>query len=71
MAEKFLNLSNTAITHSFTYKIFVRFNKSDFFQVYTTAGMELARVTVSDQDNTAVYETLVKPDSEVVDLNTR
>jgi DNA polymerase III epsilon subunit-like protein len=33
--------------------------------------MELARVTVSDQDNTAVYESLVKPDSEVVDLNTR
>lgn len=43
----------------------------DCEMVYTTAGMELARVTVSDQDNNAVFETLVKPDSEVVDLNTR
>ena len=40
-------------------------------QVYTTMGMELARVTVVGGDCEIVYESLVQPDNRVVDCNTR
>ncbi|XP_076110513.1 uncharacterized protein LOC143079167 [Mytilus galloprovincialis] len=43
----------------------------DCEMVYTTAGVELARISVCDHDSTAVYESFVKPDNEIVDLNTR
>ncbi|KAK3090176.1 hypothetical protein FSP39_009745 [Pinctada imbricata] len=43
----------------------------DCEMVYTQGGIELARVTVIDQDNASVYETLVRPDRKVIDYNTR
>lgn len=38
---------------------------------YTTQGLELARVTVINEDSNVVYETLVKPDNPIIDCNTR
>ncbi|XP_050400601.1 RNA exonuclease 1 homolog [Patella vulgata] len=43
----------------------------DCEMVYTTGGMELARVTVVGSDKQPVYESLVKPDYPVIDTNTR
>eukprot|EP00106_Octopus_bimaculoides_P012535 XP_014779977.1 PREDICTED: RNA exonuclease 1 homolog [Octopus bimaculoides] len=43
----------------------------DCEMLYTTAGMEVARVTVVDSECNVVYETLVKPDHEILDYNTR
>lgn len=38
---------------------------------YTTAGLELTRVTVIDRDLNTVYESLVKPENPIIDYNTR
>lgn len=38
---------------------------------YTTTGLELARVTVVARDGKLVYDSLVRPESEVIDYNTR
>nr|XP_033810954.1 RNA exonuclease 1 homolog isoform X2 [Geotrypetes seraphini] len=38
---------------------------------YTKHGLELTRVTVINSSLTVVYDTFVKPDSKVVDYNTR
>ncbi|XP_013417107.1 RNA exonuclease 1 homolog isoform X2 [Lingula anatina] len=43
----------------------------DCEMVYTTAGIELARVTVIGGDMKPAYETLVKPEKPVIDCNTR
>lgn len=40
-------------------------------QVYTQVGLELARVTVTDCNNELVYDTFVRPDTKVIDFNTR
>lgn len=37
---------------------------------YTRTGFELTRITVVNFDEKVVYDSLVKPDSEVVDYNT-
>ncbi|KOC66103.1 Exonuclease GOR [Habropoda laboriosa] len=38
---------------------------------FTRRGLELAKVTVVGMDGKVVYDTLVKPDAEVIDYNTR
>ncbi|XP_029138804.1 RNA exonuclease 1 homolog [Protobothrops mucrosquamatus] len=38
---------------------------------YTKQGLELTRVTVINSDLKVIYDTFVKPDSKVVDYNTR
>jgi RNA exonuclease 1 len=38
---------------------------------YTTAGLELTRVTVVNMHLEPVYETLVQPSHTIVDYNTR
>ncbi|KAG8454555.1 hypothetical protein GDO86_000974 [Hymenochirus boettgeri] len=38
---------------------------------YTTRGLELTRVTVINSNLKVVYDTFVKPDSKIVDYNTR
>ncbi|XP_066500939.1 RNA exonuclease 1 homolog isoform X2 [Hoplias malabaricus] len=38
---------------------------------YTKQGLELTRVTVINSDLKVIYDTFVKPESEVVDYNTR
>ncbi|XP_076647717.1 uncharacterized protein LOC143356152 isoform X2 [Halictus rubicundus] len=38
---------------------------------FTRRGLELAKVTVVDMDGNVVYDTLVRPDAEVIDHNTR
>ncbi|XP_069574175.1 RNA exonuclease 1 homolog [Brachyistius frenatus] len=38
---------------------------------YTRQGLELTRVTVIDSEMKVVYDTFVKPESKVVDYNTR
>ncbi|XP_059167068.1 RNA exonuclease 1 homolog [Physella acuta] len=43
----------------------------DCEMVYTKAGLELARVTVIDEDCNTVYESLVRPDTDIIDYNTR
>nr|CAD7590204.1 unnamed protein product [Timema genevievae] len=43
----------------------------DCEMVYTSMGLELARVTVIDSELRCVYETLVKPENIVLDCNTR
>ena len=42
-----------------------------FSQVYTTGGLELARITVINHKLEPVYEQLVKPDKPIIDPNTR
>ena len=39
--------------------------------MYTTAGVELARVTVINSDLKTVYESLVRPEHKIIDYNTR
>lgn len=43
----------------------------DCEMVYTTKGMELARITVVDEACNTVYESLVRPLGELLDCNTR
>lgn len=43
----------------------------DCEMIYTTAGSELARVTVVDLDGNVVYDRIVKPKGNVLDCNTR
>ncbi|KAL5022236.1 hypothetical protein ScPMuIL_001391 [Solemya velum] len=43
----------------------------DCEMVYTTGGFELARVTVVGADQNPVYESFVKPDTPIIDYNTR
>ncbi|XP_012937712.1 RNA exonuclease 1 homolog, partial [Aplysia californica] len=43
----------------------------DCEMVYTKAGLELARVTVIGDDCGVVYESLVRPDTDILDYNTR
>nr|CAD7397045.1 unnamed protein product [Timema cristinae] len=43
----------------------------DCEMVYTSMGLELARVTVIDSELRCIYETLVKPENIVLDCNTR
>ncbi|KAK9409156.1 RNA exonuclease 1 like [Crotalus adamanteus] len=38
---------------------------------YTKQGLELTRVTVINSDLKVIYDTFVKPDSKIVDYNTR
>lgn len=38
---------------------------------FTRRGLELSKVTVVGMDGKIVYDTLVKPDTEVIDYNTR
>lgn len=38
---------------------------------YTTAGIELTRITVIDRKCQVVYETIVKPFHPIIDYNTR
>ncbi|KAL8203063.1 UNVERIFIED_CONTAM: hypothetical protein K2H54_038105 [Gekko kuhli] len=38
---------------------------------YTTRGLELSRVTVVDPSLQVVYDTVVKPDNEIIDYNNR
>ena len=40
-------------------------------QVYTTGGIELARVTVVSLDSKVCYEKPVRPAHQVIDYNTR
>ena len=46
-------------------------NCLSIIQIYTTAGSELARVTVVSSDLKVVYEKLVKPEAMIIDCNTR
>ena len=43
----------------------------DCEMVYTSIGMELARVSVIDKDHKSVYDSFVKPSNQVIDYNTR
>ena len=43
----------------------------DCEMVYTSIGLELARVSVVDHNRVTVYDTFVKPSNQVVDYNTR
>lgn len=43
----------------------------DCEMVYTSRGLELARVTVIDNKCNVVYESLVKPFGQIIDYNTR
>lgn len=38
---------------------------------FTRRGLELVKVTVVDMDGRVVYDTLVRPDVEIIDYNTR
>ena len=38
---------------------------------YTTKGLELTRISIVDINMKEIYETLVKPDSQIIDYNTR
>lgn len=40
-------------------------------QCYTRQGLDLTRVTVIDSEMKVIYDTFVKPESKVVDYNTR
>ncbi|EMR08183.1 hypothetical protein PNEG_03355 [Pneumocystis murina B123] len=43
----------------------------DCEMIYTTGGMELARVTIYDINENLLLDKLIKPKNEVLDLNTR
>lgn len=40
-------------------------------QCYTIHGLELSRVTLVNSRLQVIYDTFVRPDSEVIDYNTR
>ena len=44
---------------------------ASFHQCYTKQGLELTRVTVVNAELKVIYDTFVKPESKVVDYNTR
>ncbi len=43
----------------------------DCEMVYTTLGLQLARITVVDMKLNSVFESFVKPSHTIVDYNTR
>lgn len=43
----------------------------DCEMVYTRKGIELARVTVVDSNENTVYDSMVKPEADVLDYNTK
>lgn len=43
----------------------------DCEMIYTLSGMEVARVTVVGMDGRLIYDTFVKPENDIVDLNTQ
>ncbi|KAG4303941.1 hypothetical protein PORY_002685 [Pneumocystis oryctolagi] len=43
----------------------------DCEMIYTTGGMELARITIYDIDENLLIDKLIKPKNHIIDLNTR
>ena len=43
----------------------------DCEMIYTTRGMEIGRVTVVDMKGEAALEQLIRPENDVLDLNTK
>ena len=50
---------------------FVSLLECFIFQVYTTKGLEIARVTVIDDRLNVMFDSFIKPAAEVIDYNTR
>lgn len=60
-----IELRSTSATHGYWSKEY------NLLQVYTTKGMEIARVTVINDKRDVMLDSYIKPESEVIDYNTR
>jgi RNA exonuclease 1 len=63
----FVNTKNSLLNLTQTTNIYAL----DCEMCYTTKGLELTRVSVIDINLKPIYESLVKPDYEIIDYNTR
>ena len=63
--------SRSPITENMCNLHFVSLLECFIFQVYTTKGLEIARVTVIDDRLNVMFDSFIKPAAEVIDYNTR
>lgn len=69
--EGYVETSESSQKSNSDSKVSTNIYALDCEMCYTTKGLELARVSIVDINEKEIYESLVKPDYEILDYNTR